>query len=302
MSTKREGAVKFWTFTAFSEKFDGIADMMCDAPYEPPQTVAYCQYSAERAPNTGRIHLQGFLAYKKRVRMSTVVADLPRGSHVERMRGTVSDNLCYTSKPESHVAGPWKFGEIPVDTADCKKSKWESLIADVKSGVCERDLYEKYPSFLDRCRGVEKAISLFAPTISERHVDVFLLWGPACTGKSYRCKQAFPDFFEAHGSLDLRTFMSYRGQKTVIVDAFLSAEWPMTSLEGMIKDAVCDIPVMYGAVKSLWTTFIITTNQHPDSMYSGAVNRGSLMLRIKKTFYISAREDKGGEKINFSDV
>lgn len=290
---------KNFVFTWFDTSLGLLTDES-PSPWTPPETVSFAQYSVERCSTTGRVHLQGFVCYKKRTRITTVKKDLPTGAHLEVMRGPVSASIEYTSKPETHVAGPWRFGTAPRDNGDTKKTKWEALQADVKAGMCERDLYEKYPSFLDRSRGVDKCISLYAPRIPDRPVDVYILWGPASAGKSYRCKQAFPDYFEAHGDLGLRTFLSYRGEKTVIIDAFLSIAWPMTSLESMIKDAVCDIPVMYGSVKTLWTTFIITTNQHPDSMYTGAVNRDALFTRVKHIYHITAREDRGGEHIDFS--
>lgn len=102
-----------WVFTAFQDPSGKpFTDESCLAkvPFGPP--IAAAQWSVERCEKTGRLHLQGMLRMATRTVFSTVKFHLQKlcpGAHIKNMKGTWDQNLSYTSKERTHVAGPFRY-------------------------------------------------------------------------------------------------------------------------------------------------------------------------------------------------
>lgn len=81
-----------------------------DIPFGSP--VAKAQWSLEKCSDTGRVHIQGMVRMEKRMVFSSVKSALDKWFdkfHLEEMKGTWQQSLDYTSKPETHVAGPFRY-------------------------------------------------------------------------------------------------------------------------------------------------------------------------------------------------
>ena len=94
-------------------------------------------YQLERAPTTGQVHLQGFVVMHKVSRLTAVSKVLPH-AHLELMKGTVVQNVEYCSKSATKVAGPWKFGELPVKQG--KRTDWDSVKKDLEAGKTKKEV------------------------------------------------------------------------------------------------------------------------------------------------------------------
>lgn len=70
----------------------------------------FLQYQLEKCPDTGRYHYQGYVIFKYKVKLSTL-KNMHSTNHYDIRRGKHSDAVWYTSKDESRVEGPWKFGD-----------------------------------------------------------------------------------------------------------------------------------------------------------------------------------------------
>lgn len=111
-----------WCFTAYHINEDGVVvQLHADAdgkgfsdvstiPFGP--LVKRAQWQLEKCPHTGRIHIQGVVRMAKRMVFSSVKAELEKyfsqTIHLEGCGGTWEENLVYTSKPESRIAGPYR--------------------------------------------------------------------------------------------------------------------------------------------------------------------------------------------------
>lgn len=289
---------KNWCFTYYSGndliKLDPelYKEPGCAPPWTPDLSkVGYCQYQLEKCPKTGRLHLQGYMVMRGYFREGTVMKCLP---HVttwhNAMLGSGIDNEIYTEKSRSKICGPWFFGEpslaLDLETDHIgKKRACDELYELAQGGKTEKEIYEARHSLMLNPHAVKNAIEVLSPIPDSRPVSVYIVFGPPHCGKTERCQAAFPNHFLVCGKPTPSSFKRYRGQPCVIVDAFKSMEWEMTFVEQLIKPPVLPLDVKYGQVFTLWTTFIITTNQHPDSMYRRAedeINRDSLFMRVKK--------------------
>lgn len=266
-------------------------DLVCE-----PGGLLYACYSVERCPTTSKLHLQGFLQLDSRGRTLgglKKLLNLPTG-HFEPTVKSQAANLAYTSKGDSHVAGPFTFGELeaPLEKRPREKKPKESVMAkvipEIQAGKTDLEIVTDMPSLLLHPGTLPYARSLL-PYIGDktRDVRVYLLWGAPCTGKSTQAKAKFPDYFYHTGPFDKSTFKPYKGESTVIIDAFMDHGWKMSILEKCIKPDIVTVAVLNSFIRTTWTTFVITTNQDPNEMYTrNHWNRDALFRRIYKIIHV----------------
>lgn len=122
------------------------------------EEIAYFVIKLERAPVTGHLHGQGFLALKQRKRLSQVKGMLLGGVHIEMMRGTVRQSVDYVKKSATTVPvqdGGWmvEFGEEP-DSEQGKRSDLELIRDLVKQGKDEVEIVDVVPQALRYLREI----------------------------------------------------------------------------------------------------------------------------------------------------
>lgn len=75
-----------------------------------------CRYQLEKAPSTGKLHLQGVIRLVKLSTFTAAKAAFEKmrlgGAHIEMARGTFASNLAYCSKADTRVSGPYDFGDM----------------------------------------------------------------------------------------------------------------------------------------------------------------------------------------------
>lgn len=103
-----------WAFTDFTdasvEKFHEVRDKL-----HTNDAVEACVFQLECAPDTGRLHYQGALFFKKKITMGGVKKILP-GAHLTACNGTWADQVKYCTKADSRVeceGSPAQWGGGP---------------------------------------------------------------------------------------------------------------------------------------------------------------------------------------------
>lgn len=195
-------------------------DMLPNNTPEFSDETRYCIWSKEKCPETGRLHYQIFMKFKKAVTLKHINTIWGKGIKVLHCDASDEANIMYASKEETHVEGPWEFGE------NCKERErvdLKKVYADIKNGKTVDELTEDNPDLYHMYgRTITKL-----ETIQNRRK--FRTWMTTCdwyygetgTGKS---EEAFKDFSpETHyvGCVEDGGFWDgYSGQKIVILDDF----------------------------------------------------------------------------------
>jgi len=115
---------KNWQFTVFNygpETETSLAEMDCK----------YMIYGREVCPTTGKDHLQGFVAFKSNKRFKAVKTLFPKGTHLEKIVGSVQQNIAYCSKDDKN---PVVRGEPPKTKGSGNKLRWEEARTAAKEG------------------------------------------------------------------------------------------------------------------------------------------------------------------------
>lgn len=151
-------------------------------------------YQLEKAPSTGMLHLQGFIATMDRCSFD-VIRSYFHGVDVNcqpwiqesRQSGAAWE---YCQKPDTRLAGPWTHGKPP---AQGKRADLDDFV-DAVSGLATKqctvaDLRAQFVSIDARYnRFFNQRIAAARPKRTAK-TYVILCGGPAGTGKSFACRQ-----------------------------------------------------------------------------------------------------------------
>lgn len=98
-----EQRLRNWCFTSYDLDNFKVPDDHAD--------FRYCVYQAEKNPETGNIHFQGYIEFKKAMHFNTVKQLLNDNSvHLEGRRGTRAEARAYCMKPDTRYSDPMEFG------------------------------------------------------------------------------------------------------------------------------------------------------------------------------------------------
>jgi hypothetical protein len=110
--------------------------------------IRYMAWQLERCPTSGRLHIQMSVCFQRKVSRHTVQIRLGAPTADCRVRAApVKDFIAYSKKEASRVAGPWEWGDAPVNQG--KRNDIAACLADAPN-LSELELYEKYPNVMVR--------------------------------------------------------------------------------------------------------------------------------------------------------
>lgn len=93
---------KNWMVTCFDLEAFAVPD-------EDPN-FKYMVYQVETAPETGALHIQGYIELKRQTDFTTVKAMFPCEVHLEKRQGSRAQAIAYCRKAETRYADPIEFG------------------------------------------------------------------------------------------------------------------------------------------------------------------------------------------------
>jgi len=197
-----------------------------DAPiYFDPDRFNYLVYQKEKCPNTGRVHLQGYVQFKKQTTWSKIKEILSdNGAHLANAAGSPEQNRVYCTKLASRIEGPWEYG---IMSRPGKRNDLDDVSEAIKSGRSLREIAMEFPVQLIRYHaGIEKLVSLcsterdpmFEPTI-------YVECGAPRSGKSYQARRDLQTKYQPdmcyEMSCNSKGFLyGYRNQKGIMIDEF----------------------------------------------------------------------------------
>lgn len=265
---------KYWCLTVQSDRAtEALWPTLTPSdpfPIEIPDGCVYAVCQVERAPQTGKLHLQLYLAFEKNKRFGAIKRLFPH-SHIEKAKGDADDNTKYCTKEDTRVAGPWTFGECPKSKGKKgSRTDWTQVKEMIAQGKSRTEVYETAPHLANCSRGVEVLYQHFAPKVPiSRNVRVIVLYGQTGTGKSHRARTGYPDAYVVTGEYAPgKSFDLYCGQDVLILDEWRWAEWPLTMMNAILDKWSLILQCRYQNRQAAWTLVIICTNDTPSLAYN----------------------------------
>ena len=233
--------------------------------------VRYMVYQVERCPDTGRIHLQGFLTLRKSLSVGAVKKVVGSSSmHLTKPDGTVADNIIYCTKEASRLAGPFEHGEKPLDGSAPKVLK--ELHTKLKSGLSLKRIIQDdeegifFGSYIRSFRGLEKYTELIAEKseVKDSDREVAIFYGSPGSGKTYAATNSSTSLYKK--PVNSKWYDKYDGETTLLLDEFSGwIQW--NELLTIIDKYPVHVEMKGSIVRAKWTKVIITCNRHPALWY-----------------------------------
>lgn len=243
-------------------------------------------FQLERAPETGRLHLQGYLEAKKTCRFTWIQRNWPYlgTAHFEPRNGTRDQAIAYCKKPESRVAGPWEFGQ---NTGQGHRSDLVELTEKIRGGGSILDIASEFPSaYIRYSRGIERLANLIGP---RRKVDwemrVIVLWGDSGSGKTHLAKEWFPDAYDWMPQRGNQIWWDgYNGETAILINEFANNFQFHYALR-ILDEPGIRVETKGGTVNLYAKTIVLTSMDSPTKWWPGVTeNRYALYRRITECY------------------
>lgn len=135
----------------------------------PLECVKYYVYQFE-AGESGTLHAQGYIEFKKSMRMQAVKDVIGDNSvHLEKRKGTQAQARDYCMKADTRVEGtePIEYGDFVKEPG--KRNDLNEIYAAIKNGKRRFDILNEWPSqYIRYSNGIEKALAIYN---SEKAMD-----------------------------------------------------------------------------------------------------------------------------------
>lgn len=269
-----------------------VAKLPCCGDLGHDPKVRYHIYQLEEAPDTGRLHYQGYVEFTAPVRIPYVqrVMGIPR-AHCEAARGSRDQCRDYCRKPESRVAEPVEFGSWGSGGAG-KRNDIESALSCIRSGRAFTDsgsLWDDHGSIMVKYpRGMAAAFDHYLSRKTREHPpNVLVFYGDTGSGKTYKVFNSHPlqDVWRAPVSTsNVQWFDKYVGQPVALFDDFDGRYPHITVMLQVLDRYPLSVPVKGGHIHWIPTTIYITTNLPFEMWYPDAseLHRRALKRRITR--------------------
>lgn len=226
-------------------------------PWLPP-SCNYIRGQLERGADSGYLHWQILVAFKRSVRLGAVKSDFGATCHAEKSRSRAATD--YVWKDQTRVDGTqFELGKTPFKR-NCS-TDWEAVLDSAKRGRLD----DIPADVLVRCYSNLRRIAsdYSEPLAIERQVNVY--WGRTGAGKSRRAwdeagLQAYPK--------DPRSkfWDGYRGHANVVVDEFRGGI-DISHILRWLDRYPCLVEIKGSSVVLKAERIWITSNIHPNDWY-----------------------------------
>jgi len=281
---ERQGAYQYWLYTSFEEddvKFD-------------ESIMSYQVSQRERCPDTQRLHWQGYIEFKLRMRRSRVKIVLQDNKlHLENRKGTQADAIRYCTKNDTQVSAPIEQGSKGVSRQG-RRTDLSGLLDAVGEDRSEYDIAtdpELAPVYARHMRYFSRLQFLRNARAQEpyRILEVQWYYGPPGYGKSRRAMWEAARACEGvyRKPCGTRWWDGYDGQDGIVIDDLDGADGLSMRQWKLWLDGYPDVGETKGGhvhfrYKRVWVTSNLSPVEWVESITDVPVHRDALLRRITK--------------------
>lgn len=259
-------------FTIQRDEYDEDYEQKLLSTFEEWKICTYAIFQWERAPNTGKIHIQGYAEFSSGVRWTTLQKRVGSGAHCEARKATAAQAADYCKKEETRLEGtvPSEFGVSKGgqgSRSDLKRATENILMGAPLKNIALEDPV----CFVRHHRGLTALQTILRSGKRTWKPTVVILYGPPGTGKtrSIYDRHGFDDVYEVPTprSGSEVWFDGYCGHEVILVDDFYGwLRWSF--LLKFVDRYPQDLPVKGGFTPNLAKFIYFTSNQDPKFWYN----------------------------------
>lgn len=240
-------------------------------------------FQLEKAPTTGRLHLQWNILFKDKVSFTKLKTDLERygkSPHIE-VTAKPQEAWDYTSKAETRVCGPFHVGQGPMKSG--ARTDLVTFVNDCKEMVPDPSKTEEFEMkhLMVEARYPKLYNKYVAKYESQRtwKTVVVVLWGAAGTGKTrfahYMAERGFPGqpvysvtSYPPSRNSHVAWMYGYDRHYVCLFDEY-EGQYPSSLFKQLTGDMPCKVKIGDGAAERQWvpSLLIICSNSNPENWY-----------------------------------
>jgi len=285
--------------------------------FYPPQSaefierVRYIVWQYEKAPTTGKLHIQAYVEFFKATTMAHCqrILMVPT-AHCKKRWGTQAQAISYCSKEDTRAEGPFYYGTPAKQTQEKGATHNRSDIAHAVQVVkltSVTQLAEEHPvAFVKWHKGLrelEYTLNAKKASTQDRQLLTMCFFGEPGSGKTFTafnlCRTKEHSYYVLNppaGSNQSIWFNGYDSQKVLIIDE-MSGRWMnWTFLLRLLDKYPLQIQTKGGMTWAQWDIVILTSNSHWKDWFptfSGGMDLGALERRIHSTIHFYGNESNG---------
>jgi len=261
-----------FVFTEYEEtNYDQIIETIGDGIEGFGHGFRYVVGQLEICPDTGRIHLQGYIELTRQQRLSWLKKNFSDTAHYEPRYGTPEEAREYAMKDDTRYEGPWECGKYGGNQG--KRSDLEDIKDKLDKGVGLTVIAdEHWGSWVRYHKAFESYLTMkLGPReVSPKNIVII---GPSGCGKSELAKLLAPDAY--YKPPQTKWFSGYTGQKVIIFNNHNTAWLPFDTLMNIMQDPV-QVEPKGGFIHCQALVNIFTSTTEPTSWYKPENIQGSL--------------------------
>lgn len=259
--------------------------------------VEYFICQTEKAPDTGTLHVQGYVVFKRRKRMGGVKKYLGlTTAHLTVPKGSAADNKKYCSKEESRVDG-WstEYGDMPVNVGQGSRSDIMAVRDAMMGGASYRDIaLEHFPVWIKYRAGIAEFLGMING-YELRELNITWIYGPPGCGKSRyaydQCPMAYRPLLSQTGVW----WDGYAGEDTMILDDLTGSCCPLSQLLRWMDQYPVRLSSKGASHPACWHTVFVTSQFSPTEIYGERVSgtrKAALRRRITSVMYRRTQDEE----------
>lgn len=268
----RTGRFRRWCFTTFDEEL--IRDCRNNGTNLQSKLSEgiYGSWQIEKCPKSGREHIQGYVRFGTPKSLAQL-----RGlfeGHFENAKGSEKDNISYTQKVESRVAGPWSFGS---PSSQGKRKDIDAARETVQETGKMRCVVDEAG-----LQGIRVAACWLTHNEEPRTWKPHVQWfhGASGSGKT-RAAHELLDSYEGDkwvSFIDLKWFEGYDAHENVLFDDFRCKSCKFEFLLNLLDRYECKVEVKGGSRQFKPCNIIITCIYSPTELYKHRIDESIKQL------------------------
>lgn len=156
-----------WCFTSFELDENQFPKF----PTFIPEEIRYIVYQVEQCPETGKLHIQGYVEFPKKITMKKAQSILQlKTAHLEKRRGTRDEARIYCMKEESRRQGPYEFGDW-LAGGQGARTDLHKILDNISQGKSDYEMmYEDPELFKENMRFIKTARTLIEEHKSKEYL------------------------------------------------------------------------------------------------------------------------------------
>ena len=244
----------------------------------------------------GTRHLQGFVQFDVRKKFSTVRKTLPKGCHIEKMRGTSQQASDYCEKKDTRYRGPWKRGTLKVrGGGQGQRNDLLEVKSELDSGRHLWDVAREDASFPTVIRYAKTLSTYENVTSAGRTAKTICIvhYGESGTGKTTiaRLHKNLCNIQRGNSGL---WWDNYRPSKhsAILLDEFSGHTMAINEFKRLVDRAPLTVDTKGGCVNFRANTVILTSNDPPEMWWKKniAIHWPAIQRRLDHVFRYSKSE------------